>query len=64
MFTLKLFKQSDDLHVGYRVGVEDARVHHPEQPKPDPTLTATLLTPDIDILLVINEFMMVGWTVL
>ncbi len=32
MFTKKIFKRRDDLHVGRRVGVDDARVHLPGQP--------------------------------
>jgi hypothetical protein len=32
MFTENFFKRRDDLHVGRRVGVDDARVHLPAQP--------------------------------
>ena len=33
MFTLKFFKRRDYLHVGRRVGVDDARVHLPVRGK-------------------------------
>jgi hypothetical protein len=51
-FTKKNDKRRDNMHVGRRVGVDDARVHiKASRITTASTLTAPLIMPNIDILI-------------